>query len=89
MEKIIPPFITIYNKNACSSCVNALLLSFRFLEKQTTGHCDVYLGTNPKITENKNIKVGFGNCCIKKYGFDRSVKGCPPYPFEFKRILEP
>ncbi len=88
MEKLVPPFVTIYNRNACSSCANALLLSFRFLEKQLPDHLDVYLGTKHKIMKGPNIKVGFGNCCIKEYSFDRSVKGCPPYPFELKKILE-
>jgi uncharacterized protein (DUF362 family) len=88
METIIPKKIRIHDKNACSSCMNALLLSFQFLEKEITKDIDLYLGDN---IDNKIIDesvIGFGNCCNKSNKFRRSIKGCPPYPFDLKRILE-
>lgn len=88
MKKTVPPFVTIHNKNACSSCVNALLLSFAFLEKKLPEQLDIYMGSVYKQNKNSHIKVGFGNCCIQESVFPLKVKGCPPYPFELKDILQ-
>jgi uncharacterized protein (DUF362 family) len=87
MKKIIPDLINVYNKDACSSCENALLLSLRILEEKVKQATDIYLGSNINLINNKNTKIAFGNCC-KNNKLDKFIKGCPPYPFELKKILE-
>lgn len=87
MKKIIPDLINIYNNDACSSCENALLLSFKFLEEKIKKSTDIYMGSNIDLVDNKNIKLAFGNCC-KNNKLDKFIKGCPPYPFELKKVLE-
>lgn len=86
MEKIVPELININNKNACSACENALLLSFKFLNEEIKKSVDIYLGSNIAYKDSKNLKIGFGNCCNNKK-LDKYIKGCPPYPFELKKVL--
>jgi uncharacterized protein (DUF362 family) len=88
MERIVPPSVVIHDQGACSSCVNALLLSFRFLKNEIVHPIDIFLGTAKPESQGLNPMVGFGNCCLKNWSFDKKVKGCPPYPFELKNILE-
>ena len=44
-ESIIPNGFTIHNKNACSSCMNAFLISCFLLENDITENIDVYMGS--------------------------------------------
>jgi len=88
LQNILPPNINIHNKNACSSCMNALLLSFRLLERELKDEIHIYLGA---LLDQKNItnglRIAFGNCC-KNNDVDTKVKGCPPYPYLLKRMFE-
>ena len=87
MDTLIPPGVTVYNQNACSACMNALLLSFRFMKTDILKSTGVFLGDAlPEVTGNEEVTVAFGNCCMKK---DATiiVKGCPPYPFLLKEKL--
>ncbi|MFB3895804.1 MAG: DUF362 domain-containing protein [bacterium] len=93
LEAIIPKRFRHHEKDACSTCMNALLLSYQFLEKEADHDIDIYLGSilvDPEL--GKGIKIGFGNCCYKnlrdKMPFDKFIRGCPPYPFDLKKALE-
>jgi len=89
MENIIHDNIKIHNVNACSSCVNALLLSLIVMGKKPHADIDFFLGS---IINNKGsikkMKIAFGNCCKGNVNFDLSIKGCPPYPFDLKEKLQ-
>lgn len=93
LEAIIPKRFRHHEKDACSTCMNALLLSYQFFEKEVEHDIDIYLGSiliEPEL--RKSIKIGFGNCCYKnlrdKMKFDKFIRGCPPYPFDLKKSLE-
>jgi uncharacterized protein (DUF362 family) len=93
LESIIPKRFRMHEKDACSSCMNALLLSYQFLEKDVNKDIDIYLGSilaEPNLC--KGLKIAFGNCCHKsmrdKLQFDKIIRGCPPYPFDLKKSLE-
>lgn len=93
MESIIPKRFRMHNRDACSACMNALLLSYQFLEREVTEEIDVYLGSILAETDFAvGLKLAFGNCCHKsmkdKVKFDRIIRGCPPYPFDLKKTLE-
>jgi len=88
MDNIIPGNVTICDKDACSACMNALLLSFQMIGKEFPKKADIYLGSKiEKKDISEGFKIAFGNCC---YGmdFDLKVKGCPPSPFDLKNMLE-
>lgn len=76
----------IHNINACSACVNALLLSMKFLDKDISGKFDIYIGQKYVDAGELNKSIGFGNCCKKK-NVAIKIKGCPPYPFLLKHSL--
>jgi uncharacterized protein (DUF362 family) len=85
----MPPDVTVHESDACSSCMNALLLSFEILAKEFSDPVQIFLGrkTNPDQA-GPGLRVAFGNCCDPKNGrFDLAVKGCPPYPFELRDKL--
>jgi uncharacterized protein (DUF362 family) len=89
MENIIQKKIRVHNKNACSSCMNAFLLSCSFLYGTLTNDVDMYLGS--RVEENGNsgsMKIAFGNCCPKDMSCDKRIKGCPPYPFTLGDYLK-
>lgn len=89
MDNIIPEGFKIYSENSCSSCMNALLLSCQFLEKDVPDNVEIYLGSVVKESCSSDaVKIAFGNCCKSGKFFDRIVKGCPPYPFMLKKVLE-
>ncbi|MBN2531748.1 MAG: DUF362 domain-containing protein [Spirochaetales bacterium] len=78
IKKMIPANIIIYNTNACSACMNALLISFSFVKKEIKQKTAIYLGNNTMI-QDSDVTIAFGNCCS---GIDAQIriKGCPPYP---------
>jgi hypothetical protein len=89
MEKIIPAGITVHNKDACSSCMNAFLLSCQLLGGDMSKSVDLYMGTTIEGGQSGgDIRLGFGNCCSGKGDFDEEIKGCPPYPFALGEILK-
>jgi len=88
LGNIIPGKFRIHEKNACSSCMNAFLLSCSFLEGELADYADVYLGS--LMDENEatgDLKIAFGNCCSDDKRFNIRIKGCPPYPFVLKERL--
>jgi uncharacterized protein (DUF362 family) len=78
----------VHNKDACSSCVNALILSLRFLEAKNTPIA-LFLGSKHKHEASSKgfARIRFGNCCSLKDA-DIAVSGCPPYPFELNEKLK-
>ena len=89
LGNIIPGKFRIHEKNACSSCMNAFLLSCSFLEGELADYADVYLGS--LMDENEasgDLKIAFGNCCPDDERFNIRIKGCPPYPFVLKDYLQ-
>jgi len=90
LSTIVPEDCRIHDRDACSSCMNALLLSLQIMEKDVPKNVDIYLGTKVPFEENvKGLKIGFGNCCPDDQTFDKYIKGCPPYPFALGKALKP
>ncbi|MCX7000011.1 MAG: DUF362 domain-containing protein [Candidatus Sumerlaeota bacterium] len=88
LGNIIPGKFRIHEKNACSSCMNAFLLSCSFLEGGLADYADVYLGSLMDEKEaTGDLKIAFGNCCPDDKRFNIRIKGCPPYPFVLKEHL--
>jgi len=64
MDNIIPEGFKIYSENSCSACMNALLLSCQFLEKDIPDNVEIYLGSVVKGSCSSDaVKIAFGNCC--------------------------
>jgi hypothetical protein len=88
LEGLIPKNFRIHNRNACSACMNAFLLSCHLLGGTLKDNMDVYMGS---IVETEDIRetlsLAFGNCCPGDIIFDKRIRGCPPYPFELKECL--
>jgi uncharacterized protein (DUF362 family) len=80
----------IINHDACSSCMNALILSLQLAGEINLDNKTIYLGSKfNQCDYNETKRVAFGKCCIKNLkDFDYKVIGCPPYPFELKKIIE-
>jgi len=90
LSMIVPDDCRIHDRDACSSCMNALLLSLQVMEKDVPKNLDIYLGTKVPFEEDgKGLKIGFGNCCPADPTFDKYIKGCPPYPFALGKALKP
>jgi len=90
LSTIVPEDCRIHDRDACSSCMNALLLSLQVMEKDVPKNLDIYLGTKVPFEEDvKGLKIGFGNCCPADPTFDKYIKGCPPYPFALGKALKP
>lgn len=90
LPDILPKNFDIQNVNACSSCMNALLLSFSFLDKEVSKDIDVYLGSKTETNKSSaKYSLAFGNCaCLSENDFDEKVRGCPPYPFDLGKVLK-
>jgi|WetSurMetagenome_2_1015567.scaffolds.fasta_scaffold76189_2 uncharacterized protein (DUF362 family) len=90
MDNVIPASFRIFNTNACSSCMNAFLLSCQFLDKNCDFKADIFMGDKTSVIEiSGSPKIAFGNCCRKSTGiFDENVLGCPPYPFALKKLID-
>jgi uncharacterized protein (DUF362 family) len=88
MDRVIPGGFRVENKNSCSACMNALLLSCQFLG-ETDIMADIYLGSgNEPAKGTDSIQIGFGNCACRTGNFDMNIRGCPPFPFALKESLE-
>ena len=83
----IPSNIEVKNINACSSCMNAFILSCRFLEKEIKENIQIYLGPKYEKDNNCASKIAFGNCCTDNNNFDEYINGCPPFPLKLKEII--
>ena len=90
VQNIIPKRFIVNQKDACCTCMNALLLSFRFLEEQQKNmDVEICLGSDINdISASKQYVIGFGNCRKGQKDCDAHIKGCPPYPFHLKNELE-
>ena len=88
MSGTIPKGFFVHDIDACSSCMNALLLSFEILDKEAPRTMHVYLGTQiDHGSLNSDYRIAFGNCCDRTVRYDRVIKGCPPYPFDLQKML--
>ena len=88
LKAIVPENFRIHDKNACSACANALILSCQFLEEKPKENLDFYLGSKVSAEDlSDNFRIAFGNCCIYGIDADLKIKGCPPYPFDLKNML--
>ena len=89
LERVIPAEFKVHNTNACSSCMNAFLLSCQLLEEHRQESINVYMGELVELDVASNdLKIAFGNCCPKDIEFDMRIKGCPPYPFALRDRLK-
>lgn len=88
LENMIPQEFRIHNRNACSSCMNALLLSCQALGK-IPGVFDIYMGEllDDAFTQG-GIRIAFGNCCPHNMAVDKVIKGCPPYPLALRDYMK-
>jgi uncharacterized protein (DUF362 family) len=89
LEKILPRGFRVHNRNACSACENAFLLSCQFLEESPARAVEAYMG---ELIEgeipSEGIRIAFGTCCPGGPGFDAAIKGCPPHPFALRDYLK-
>ncbi len=89
LENIIPKEFTVHNRNACSSCMNAFLLSCQVLQEGIPEAFDIYMGD--RIEEDlppERRKIAFGNCCPSNPAFEKRLRGCPPYPYLLRDYLK-
>jgi len=90
LDDIVPAKFRIRNRDACSSCMNAFLLSCSRLESEPARAADVYMGSIVEEDPPSDaMTIAFGNCCPGNREFDLRIPGCPPYPFALKERLEP
>ena len=88
VANVIPDEFHIHNKNACSACMNAFLLSCSLLEKKPEQRIDVFLGSLVEEDFEGSVKLAFGNCCPGNLECDERILGCPPYPFLLKEYVQ-
>lgn len=89
LAKVLPQEFKIHNKNACSACENAFLLSCQFLEGSPPRKAEIYMGDLPEETgPAAGITIAFGNCCSGEMSYDKIIKGCPPYPYALRDYLQ-
>jgi hypothetical protein len=89
LSNIIPEQFSIRDSGACSSCMNAFLLSCSLLEGAPATNAEIHLGS--KIQEKESgdaFKIAFGNCTPDDGTFDIRIRGCPPYPFALRERLK-
>jgi uncharacterized protein (DUF362 family) len=88
LQSAPPVQFRIHERNACSACMNALLLSSRLIEGELNEIIDVMLGPLPDGAPRQGtLGLAFGNCVPEEAGCDLRVKGCPPYPLALKKAL--
>jgi uncharacterized protein (DUF362 family) len=83
---IIPNGFVIHEHGACSSCMNAFLLSCQIVDSPQSKTYQVFIGTHRPESHGTDQAIAFGNCCPIK-DTDIVVKGCPPYPFALKEKI--
>ncbi len=89
VENLVPDALTVLQTDACSSCMNAFLLSCGFLERPPEERIDIFMGST--LTERHGepaASLAFGTCgCSLPRAFDAMIRGCPPYPFALKEWI--
>jgi hypothetical protein len=92
LNKAVSDAFKVKSQNACSSCMNAFLLSCQMLKDRSnipiSLPVEVYMGSGWKNTNIGCEGIAFGNCAARNLKNCISVKGCPPFPFELKKVLE-
>ena len=89
LDSIVPGNFSMHNRDACSSCVNAFLLSCSLLDGVPSDSVDVYMGSKTEEGASSSaMKIAFGNCCPQDRRYDIRIPGCPPYPFALKERLK-
>jgi len=89
LEGIVPVGFRVRDRDACSACMNAFLLSCSLLEEEPARPADVFLGSvDGRDGTPGATKIGFGNCCLAELQADIRIPGCPPFPFALKECLE-
>jgi hypothetical protein len=83
----VPNGFNVHEHGACSSCMNAFLLSCHTLGSLETRTYHVYIGSHRPESHSTGQVVAFGNCCPSE-NCGIVVKGCPPYPFALKERIE-
>jgi uncharacterized protein (DUF362 family) len=74
-----PTGFYIHERNACSACVNAFLLSCQFLGSEVDIAADFSIGALPDSQPNVGkFRIAFGNCVPAEENFDLRIRGCPP-----------
>jgi uncharacterized protein (DUF362 family) len=87
LEAVLPPGFVVHEGDACSSCMNAFLLSCSFLDASPRGQFHVFMGSHRPEAPRAARIVAFGNCCPATGPFDIVVKGCPPFPHALRERL--
>jgi uncharacterized protein (DUF362 family) len=83
-----PAGFHLHERNACSACMNAFLLSCQFLNSETDIAADISIGALPDSQPNVGkVRIAFGNCVPENDHYDLRIRGCPPYPFALKGAL--
>ena len=90
LSKIIKENIKIINNDACSSCMNALILSLQLAGDIDLSDKTICLGSKFHPEDfDETPKIAFGKCCINNMNnYDYKIIGCPPYPFELKKVID-
>ncbi len=83
---VVPSGFTVHEQEACSSCMNAFLLSCHTLDPLETQAYQVYIGLRRPQRQSADACIAFGSCCPVEES-DIVVKGCPPYPFTLKERI--
>lgn len=89
LSNIIPKEFSIRDSGACSSCMNAFLLSCSLLEGTPGQNAEIHLGSARQEKESDDfLKIAFGNCTPDDGTFDIRIRGCPPYPFALCEMMK-
>lgn len=88
LSNIIPKEFSIRDSGACSSCMNAFLLSCSLLEGAPRQNAEIHLGAAKQEKKSDEfLKIAFGNCTLDDGTFNIRIRGCPPYPFALRELL--
>ncbi len=86
---LVPAAFAVHQTDACSSCMNAFLLSCGFLDRGPEKRFDVFMGSAMPEAPGGGVSLAFGACAAKMpRGFDARIPGCPPYPYALKELLD-
>jgi uncharacterized protein (DUF362 family) len=89
MERIVPDAFTVHDHRACSACMNAFLLSCQMLKGKSPEPYDIEIGGRSEGDCRNGVKrIGFGNCSLENGSYDLPIKGCPPYPYELRGVID-
>ena len=88
-DALVPPAFTVRQVDACSSCMNAFLLSCGFLAEKPLPKMNIYMGTAmPEGEAAEKQSLAFGACANKMpRSFDMRIRGCPPYPYALRELM--